>query len=84
MPELLAEMTADLKRDPIAREIALLGKRWQYVGTQLRYYYEDHPRLEDLMRILVNQGLAHDTSRNKVKYYVLTENLVAYLQSRAT
>lgn len=80
MPDLLEEMRRDLMERPLTREFVLLKKLWTYwgVGYEASYYYEDHPDLENKIRILQNHGLIREITCNNVKRYVLTEALARY------
>jgi len=46
MPNLVAEMRADLADNPLGREFILLERSWIYNrrGNTLVYYFDDHPR----------------------------------------
>ncbi len=85
MPELLAEMRDDITNNPLSREFVLLSKRWTYIsrGNELAYYLEDHPDLENKVRILLNHGLIRDITRGIVPYkvsrYVINEKFARYL-----
>ena len=57
MPELFAEMRADLKSFPMKREFILMPKLAMYTAGQkkpLSYHYEDHEDLADKVGLLVN------------------------------
>ena len=43
------------------------------------YYYDDHPDLDDKLRILENEGLVRDITYNNARRYVLSERLAEYL-----
>src|SRR6185436_3206900 len=62
LPKLLADMRQDLARDPLSREFVLLEKGWSYwsKGYELAYYYEDHPGLNNQIRVLQNLGLIEE------------------------
>lgn len=81
MPALLAEMRQDLNAHPLAREFVVLKRGWAYwsKGNELMYYYDDHPDLDDKLRILENEGLVQNITYNNTKRYVLTEGLAEYL-----
>lgn len=85
MPDLLHEIRKDLEQLPLSREFVVLQKAWTYIpgGNELHYYHEDHPELDNKLRILQNYGLIRDithTIRNaNVKRYVFMEPLVRYL-----
>ncbi|MFA5111629.1 MAG: hypothetical protein WC443_09500 [Desulfobaccales bacterium] len=81
MPELLAEMRADLTKYPLSREFVLLKKSWVYlgVGHELRYFYEDHNQLDNKVQIMQNVEAIKDIAFNKVKRFIFTEAFVDYL-----
>jgi hypothetical protein len=81
MPDLLDEIRRDLKANPLSREFVLLSKRWSYWanGNELLYYYEDHPELDNKLRILLNYALVRDLTFNtNAKHYVFTEAFARY------
>lgn len=81
MPELLAEMRADLVRSPLKREMVLLDSRWVFNGTgQLEYYTDRHTDLDSKLQILANHGLVRDITFNSVRRYLMSESLAAYLR----
>lgn len=81
MPELLAEMRKDLTEYPLSREFVLLKKGWSYwaSGHELVYYFEDHPELENKLRILLNNGLIQDVTHTNVSRYAISEKFARYL-----
>ncbi len=81
MRDLLAEMRKDLTEYPLSREFVVLKKGWSYWarGHELAYYFEDHPELENKLRILLNHGLIQDVSHTNVPRYIITEELARYL-----
>lgn len=81
MPDLLAEMRADLAEHPLRREFILLQKDWIYNSRDvtLTYYFEDHPELANKIRILENHSLVRDIKHNDVSRYVISERLAGYL-----
>lgn len=81
MPALLAEMRQDLNVHPLRREFVVIKRDWVYwaKGNELVYYYDDHPDLDDKLRILENEQLIQDITYNNPKRYVLTERLAEYL-----
>jgi hypothetical protein len=72
MPDLLDEIRKDLEARPLSREFVVLKKNWSYWagGNELSYFYEDHPELDNKLRILQNYGLIHDITFTNVKRYV--------------
>jgi hypothetical protein len=81
MPDLLAEMRKDLTESPLSREFVVLKKGWSYwaSGHELVYYFEDHPQLENKLRILLNNGLIQDVTHTNVSRYVISEKFARYL-----
>jgi hypothetical protein len=81
MPELLAEMRADIVRNPISREFVLLKKSWVYWGRghELAYFYEDHAELDNKVQIMQNIGAIEDIAFNEVKRFTFTESFIEYL-----
>ena len=85
MGDLLEEMRQDLTKYPLRREIILLKKEWRYNssdGLELIYYYNDHPELDNKMRILENYHLVKEITYNNTKRYIFSEELVAYLLNK--
>lgn len=83
MPELLMEMRNDLASHPLSREFVVLKKSWSYwaKGNELVYFYDDHPELENKLRILANLGLVEEITYNNTKRFIFTENLADYLMA---
>ena len=81
MPDLLAEMRKDLTENPLSREFVVLKKGWSYCasGHELVYYFEDHPQLENKLRILLNHGLIQDVTHTNVSRYVISEKFAKHL-----
>jgi hypothetical protein len=81
MADLLAEMAADLRENPLRREFVVLKRCWSYwgKGDELVYYYDDHDELDSKLRILLNHGLIHDITRTNTSRFVITEEMVGYL-----
>lgn len=83
MPELFAEIRADLAAFPMKREFILIPKMAMYNPGQkepLSYHYEDHESLADKVGLLVNEGVVTDITYNNVDRYVMSETLVEYLE----
>ena len=81
MPELVREMRNDLANHPLAREFVCMSKRWSVWTDALRYHYEDHPHLDDQVRILQNRRLVHEIPRGKnIRFFRITEPLADYLR----
>ena len=86
MPELFAEMRADLKSFPMKREFILMHRGAMYWAGQkqpLSYHYEDHEDLADRVGLLVNEGIVTDVTYNNVDRYMMSETLVEYLVASA-
>jgi hypothetical protein len=81
MPALLAEMRTDLAAYPLRREFIVKKRSWSYWsnGNELVYYYEDHPELDDKLRLLESSSLVRGTTYNNVKRYLILEELAEYL-----
>lgn len=82
MPNLLEEIRKDLTARPLSRKFVPLSKRVSYwaSGDELFYYYEDHPDLDNKLRILENYNLIRDITPpgNNAKHYVFTEAFIRY------
>jgi hypothetical protein len=85
MPELLAEMSSDIKQHPLRRELVLLKKKWLFNSKEdlFVYFYEEHSDLKSTMRILENHGLVSEITFNDVTRYLFEENFVDYLTSKS-
>jgi hypothetical protein len=83
MPELIAEMSTDLKRNPLIREFFLVKKAWtmNYAKLYFQYYYEEHEKLEHKLTILENYGFVRDVTSRDTKMYRITEEFADYLLS---
>jgi len=83
MPDLLEEMRIDLGNYPLRREFVLLKKEWDYwaKGTELIYFFNEHPELDNKINILINYNLIREITYNNVKRYSLSEDLVEYLKT---
>ena len=83
LPELFAEMRADLETSPFTHEIILIGKKWIYNHDPSKpvfmYYFEDHQNLTGKLSILQNHGLVQDIKFNDVDRFIFTEEFVNYL-----
>src|SRR5882762_5599439 len=81
MPNLVAEMRADLTDNPLGREFILLERSWIYNhrGNTLVYYFDDHPELENEIRILENREFVKNAKYNNGARYVMSEELAEYL-----
>ena len=65
----------------MSREFVVLEKGWTYwaSGHELVYYFEDHPELENKLRILLNYGLIQDVTHTNVSRYIISEEFARYL-----
>ncbi len=81
MPALLSEMRQDLSEHPLRRELVVIKRSWSYwaKGNELFYFYDDHPDLDDKLRILENERLVQEITYNNTKRYVISEQLADYL-----
>jgi hypothetical protein len=81
MPDILNEMREDITKYPLSREFVVLEKGWTYCasGHELAYYFEDHPELENKLRILLNHDLIQDVTHTNVSRYVISEKFAKYL-----
>ena len=83
MPELIAEMKADLKDHPLCREFILISKRWSYNHDPnkvvLSYFFEDHENLAEKVGVLENLGFVTDIAFNDVKRYSMSEHFAGLL-----
>lgn len=81
VPALLAEMRSDLAAHPLRREFVVMKRSWSYwaKGNELFYYYDDHPDLDDKLRLLENVDLVREITYNNTKRYVISEELAEYL-----
>ena len=82
MPDLLTEMRKDLRANPLSREFVVLKKSWSYwsKGYELAYFYDDHPDLDNKIRILDSLALVKDITYNNTKRFIITERLAEYLR----
>ncbi len=74
-------MRKDLETNPLYREFVVLKKAWGYWGKECEfvYYYEDHPNLDGIVRILQNYGLVSEITSGKTQRFVIGEELAEYL-----
>lgn len=81
MPDLLNEMRKDLAERPLSREFVVLQRNWSYwaAGNELLYYYDDHPELDNKLRILESLGMVQEITYNNTKRSMITERLAEYL-----
>jgi len=83
IPALLAEMRQDLAAHPLRRQCVLLKRCWSYnaTGTELVYYFDDHPELVSQFQVLENYGLVRNVTTGNTTKYRLSEDLAEYLGS---
>ena len=81
MPELIAEMSDDLRRDPLVREFFLASRSWTMntPNREFIYYTEDHENLSNKLQILENYGFVLDVTTGNSKKYRMMEDFVEYL-----
>ena len=81
MPDLLREMRADLRDNPVIREFYLMHRKLLYnmSGSHIRYFYDDHPNLRDKIRILESLGLLSDITVTSIEKFLISEELADYL-----
>jgi hypothetical protein len=86
IPDFLTEMSGDLTRSPLDREFVLLKRSWSYSGRscEFAYYYDDHPKLDSIVRILQNFGFIYEITAGNVKRFAIAEELADYLRTRST
>lgn len=83
VPDLVAEMRADLASSPFTRELIASSKKWSYGGQDrpyFTYYHEDHDELLGKLNVMANYGALVDAKFNDVYRYEMTEDFVEFLQ----
>jgi hypothetical protein len=83
MPDLIEEMSTDLKREPLTREFFLVGKGWvmNCRNPCFMYFFEEHENLQSKLQILENCGFVVDVTSGNARRYRLTEGFAEYLLS---
>jgi hypothetical protein len=83
LPELIAEMSADLKSNPLVREFFVVSERWvmNYPDSCFAYYLEKHENLQGKIHILENHGFVVDITTSTAKKYRIMEDFAEYLLS---
>jgi HNH endonuclease len=85
IPELIAELRADVDAKPFIREFVLLSRKWTYNGDERDpvsvYFFEDHDNLQGKIQILENRGLIIDVTFTTVKRYRMAEDFVDLLST---
>jgi hypothetical protein len=82
MPELIAEMRADLRQKRFTREFVVLSNNWSYNSGRVphfSYFFEDHPELLGKLQICVHYRAIYDVKFNDVVRYNFSEDFVDYL-----
>ncbi len=82
IPDLLAEMRADLKLKPFTRELIALSRKVSYNPGSIpyfTYYIEDHEELLAKLKICEHFDAIYDTKRNSVPRWIFSEDFAEYL-----
>ena len=81
MPELIAEISTDMKANPLIREFLLVSKQWvmNLRSPCFIYYFEDYDNLASKIQILENYGGVVDVAEGNTKKYRLMEEFVEFL-----
>lgn len=83
MPDLVAEMRADVGGAPFVREFIIGSKKWSYNGDPQNpiffYYFEDHENLKPMVKVMQNHDAVIDVTFNNVDRFEFTEDFVEYL-----
>lgn len=82
VPELIAEMRADIREHPFTREIIALSKRVLYNPGDIPYfvyYFETHDELLGKLQVCEHYGAIYDVRRNDIPRYNFTEDFAEYL-----
>ncbi|MCA9037678.1 MAG: CHAT domain-containing protein [Planctomycetaceae bacterium] len=85
MPELIAEMKADLESDDgeFVREFFVMSKKVTLGGSskpRFAYYLEDHGNLKGKIDILENYGFLIDVTPGNTSIYRMTEEFVSHVR----
>lgn len=83
VPELVAEMREDLKKNQFTRELIAFSKTRGFGGQEKplhAYYHEDHDDLLGKLGVMVNYGALIETTFGDIFRYEMTEDFVDYLQ----
>jgi hypothetical protein len=85
MPALLSDFRNDFS-DPengIMREFYLLSKSnvLNVKGNYLAYYYDDHPKLKSMIKLLETEGLVDDVTETNTVKYMFNNEFVKYLKN---
>lgn len=78
MPALLQEMRIDLRENPTSREFVVLkrGLVYNFKGSFLAYYLDDHEDLKGKLKILEHLGFIRDITYNNVQRFEFEEKFV--------
>lgn len=82
VPDLIAEMRADLKEKPFTREFIVLSRKVMYnpgPTPYFAYYLEDHPEILGKLQICEHFGAIYDVRYNDVPRYNFSEEFADYL-----
>jgi hypothetical protein len=82
MPELIAEMRADLREQRFTREFVVLSNGWSYNSGRtphFSYFFEDHPELLGKLQICVHYRAIYDVKHNQVDRFNFSEDFTEYL-----
>jgi hypothetical protein len=82
MPELIAEMRADLRKQRFTREFVALSRKWSYNPGRtpyFSYFFEDHSELLGKLQICVHYRAIYDVKYNQVDRFNFAEDFVEYL-----
>jgi len=83
MPELIAEMRADINDSPLTRELIASRKNWMYGGQDrpfFTYFHEDHEDLLNKLNVMSKYDALVDVKFNDVFRYEMTEDFVEFLE----
>jgi hypothetical protein len=84
MPELIEEMSTDIKGAPLVREFFIVSNKWtmNYGNDQcFTYYVEKHENLFNKVKILENYDFVIDITPGNAKKYRMMEQFSEYLLS---
>ncbi len=83
MPDLLAEMKADLSKEPVVREFILPYNRnviFGHTKKRFSYFQSEHEDLENKVDLLEQHGLVTDVTIGNAAIYRMSEELVGWLE----
>jgi len=82
MPELFEEMNADLSKDPLVREFAVIPNRrviFNHSIPRFTYYEDEHPDLQSKILLIADASFVRDVSVGDTPLYRMNESLVRLL-----